>query len=282
MRSIALTVFQGRAGDHNDLAIPGAASVGLALSDELDQMPVIIGTPEAAMNADWGLELAAARHTLEKMSEHYDRVLSNGHLPVTALTRCAVALATLPVVAKYRPDAVVVWFDAHADLNTPETSTTGYLGGMAISGAAGLWRSGLGAALNLTNVILVGVRDVDLAEQKLIDRGLVRAIPVNDDLKQALKSAISDRPVYIHLDCDVLNPGIVPTDYQVEGGLSLASLHDAMKILAQNEIVGFEIAEFENAWEVDGPPVSPRELLDAVRPLIEQALTQRCRDGLIG
>lgn len=282
MGSIVLTVFQGRAGDHNDLAIPGAASVGLALSDELGQRPIVIGTPEAAINADWTLELAAAMPALENMSEHYDRVFTHGHLPVTALTRCAVALATLPVVAKHRPDAVVVWFDAHADLNTPETSTTGYLGGMAISGAAGLWKSALGTELDLANVILVGVRDVDSAEQVLIDGGPVRAIPADDDLERALKAAISDRPVYIHLDCDVLNPGIVPTDYQVEGGLSLASLHDAMKILAQNEIVGFEIAEFQNAWEVGGPPISPWQLLDAVNPVIERMSVQRRRDGLIG
>lgn len=45
------------------------------------------------------------------------RVLS-GVVPVTALTRCAVALATLPLIASHHPDAVVVWFDAHADINT--------------------------------------------------------------------------------------------------------------------------------------------------------------------
>lgn len=282
MSSIELSVFQGLAGDRNDLAIPGAASIGSMLSEKVRRPPTFIGTPKAAINADWTLELDAAMPALEKMSEHYDRIFTNGDLTVTALTRCAVALATLPVVAKHRPDAVVVWFDAHADLNTPETSTTGYLGGMAISGAAGLWRSGLGTELDLANVILVGVRDVDAAEQTLIDGGLVRAIPVNDDLERTLKLAISDRPVYIHLDCDVLNPGIVPTDYQVEGGLSLASLHDAMKILAQSEIVGFEIAEFQNAWEVGGPPVSPRQLVDAVHPLIERMSVQRRRDGLIG
>lgn len=282
MSSIELSVFQGLAGDRNDLAIPGAASIGSMLSDELGQRPTFIGRPEAAINADWKLELTAAMPALETMAEHYDRVFANGDVPVTALTRCAVALATLPVVAKHRPDAVVVWFDAHADFNTPETSTTGYLGGMAISGAAGLWTSGLGTELDLANVVLVGVRDVDSAEQKLIDGGRVRAIPVNDDLGGALKTAISDRPVYIHLDCDVLNPGIVPTDYQVEGGLSLASLHDAMKILAQNEIVGFEIAEFQNAWQADGPPISPRQLIDAVHPLIERISTQRRLNGLIG
>ncbi|WP_275477567.1 arginase family protein [Aureimonas ureilytica] len=42
-------------------------------------------------------------------------------------SRCAVSIATLPVVAKHHPDACVVWFDTHADLNTPESTTSGYL-----------------------------------------------------------------------------------------------------------------------------------------------------------
>ncbi|WP_444847916.1 arginase family protein [Duganella caerulea] len=53
---------------------------------------------------------------------------------MTASSRCAASLATLPVVARHRPDACVVWFDAHADLNTPSTTDSGYLGGM-VAGA---------------------------------------------------------------------------------------------------------------------------------------------------
>jgi arginase family enzyme len=52
---------------------------------------------------------------------------------------------TLPVMARYHPDALVVWFDAHGDLNTPESTTTDYLGGLALSGPVGMWESGLGS-----------------------------------------------------------------------------------------------------------------------------------------
>ena len=81
------------------------------------------------------------------MATELDRVFTSGLTPLTASSRCAVALATLPVVAAHRPDAVVVWFDAHADLNTPENTTTGYLGGLAYSGPLGHWDSGLGSGL---------------------------------------------------------------------------------------------------------------------------------------
>lgn len=73
----------------------------------------------------------------------------------------------------------------------------------------------------------------------------------------------------MHLDCDVLEPGIVPTDYEHEGGLSLNDLRICCETIAEHEFVGIEIAEFQNSWEIDGPPVPPTELLDALGPLIE-------------
>jgi arginase family enzyme len=202
------------------------------------------------------------------MSRHYDSIYAKGMRPLTVLTRCAVALATLPVVARNYPDACVVWLDAHADLNTPETSTSGYLGGMAISGAAGLWPSGLGGELALKNVILVGVRDIDPAERDLIDAHGVQLIPQQENLASTIVDAIGGRPVYVHLDCDVLNSGIVPSDYQVDGGLTLPDLRRISEALADGEIVGVEIAEFQYAWEEGGLPVSPAELLDAIAPLV--------------
>jgi hypothetical protein len=55
-----------------------------------------------------------------------------------------------------------------------------------------------------------------------------------------------------------LNPGIVPTDYYThEGGLSLADLRVACEVIAQGEVIGIEIAEFQNSWSSNGMPVSP-------------------------
>jgi arginase len=269
---VVLTVFQGRAGDHNARAIPGAAALGKRLSDMLGLTPIVIGTPEPPLNLGWQRELEMAMPSLRAMAEHYDAVLGSGSVPLTASSRCAVSLATLPPLAKHCPDACVVWFDAHPDLNTPDTTATGYLGGLSLSGPAGLWESGLGAGLRLSNVVLVGARDIDSAEQAVIDAGAVRLVAPGKDFGRRLREAVGGRPVYVHLDCDVLNPGIVPTDYRHEGGLSLADLREACGILAQNEVVGLEIAEFENAWEVGGAPVSPDPILDAVMPLIRKLI----------
>jgi arginase len=264
----ALTIFQGRVGDHNERGFTGAAAVGAEWQRRLGLSAVTVGTPEPPLNTGWREELAAAHSTLLEMSRRLDAVYAAGQVPVTALTRCAVALATVPVMARYHPDALVVWFDAHADLQTPDTTTTGYLGGLALSGPMGLWESGLGSGVRPNHVVLGGARDIDPPEQRLIDDGAVRHIPVGPSMVDDLDSAIDDRPVYFHLDCDVLEPGTVPTDYRVPNGMSLDELGSVARRLAENRIVGVEVAEFEGSWAETGRPGDPGPLLDALAPLV--------------
>ncbi len=272
MPQAMLTIFQGRCGDHNNLAMPGALAVGEMLAERTGLPPTVIGTPQAALSTGWQQELDAAYPTLRAMAEHFNAMLEQGARPLTALTRCAVSLATLPALARHRPDACVVWFDAHADLNTPATTTSGYLGGLALSGPAGMWDTGLGAGLALSSIILVGQRDLAPAEQVLIDNGQVTMIPPGPTLAADLRIALAGRPAYIHLDCDVLEPGIVPTDYRCDNGLSLDDLRHACAVIAEHELVGMEIAEFQNAWTAGGPPVSPAQLLDAIQPALTRLL----------
>ncbi|POX42760.1 arginase [Streptomyces sp. Ru73] len=270
--SPVVTHFAARAGDHNDRAMQGSGMIAAELASRLDTAPVVVGTPEPALCTNWKDELAAARPALRAMAQQYEHVFHSGGTPVTALSRCAVALATLPVLAKYRPDAVVVWFDAHADLNTPESTTTGYLGGLALSGPLGMWDTGLGDGLKAENVILCGARDIDPPEQSLIDQGVVTLLGMGPALTTRLRAAIAGRPVYVHIDCDVLEPGIVPTDYVVPHGLTLEDLNALADVLAEHEVVGLEIGEFEAGEGLTGnDTTSPGPLLDALQPLLEGA-----------
>jgi len=164
MTEPALSCFAGRAGHHTDRLVRGA--------------PL----------------LAAALPALTKLATRIDTVLDTGGVPVSAIGVCSVALATVPAVARHRPDAVVVWFDAHADLNTPATSMTGFLGGMALAGPLGLWDSGLGSGLAQGRVVLVGSRDLDPPEHDLVDSGRVALVPVADDMAARLRAVIAGRP----------------------------------------------------------------------------------------
>lgn len=266
--TVALTHFAGRVGDHNDRAMAATPLLAEVLAERLSVSATVIGQQRSAQPTAWDEELRLAAPELRTMAEHYENLLSRGATPVTALSRCAVALATLPVVAKHRPDAVVVWFDAHADLNTPLTTATGYLGGLALSGPLEMWDSGLGAGLASTNAILVGTRDLDPAERELVDSGSVTLVPVGSTMADELRRMVDDRPAYVHIDCDVLDPGTVPTDYRVPFGMTLAQLNACATALTRSELVGVEIGELEVD---DSDPHSYRpaqKIVDALEPLL--------------
>ena len=266
-----INCYQGRAGDRNGLAVPGARLVAQAIAERLALPVENICEPQPFLNATWDQELDVALGDLSVLASRLDQVFRLGQMPVTALTRCAAAIATLPVVVRHHPEVCVVWFDAHADLNTPQMSSSGYLGGMALSGPAGLWSSGLGAGLSVDNIVLVGARDMDPCELALVESGQVKLVPAGvASLPDALTEAVAGRPVYVHLDCDVLEPGIVPTEYRVPGGLSLDDLRGACAALARMDVVGLEIAEFQCAWEQGGQPASPANLVGALEPLLSR------------
>lgn len=266
--------FAGRAGDHNDLAMVGSRELAAALATRLETQPTVIGSPETALSAGWAEELAASMPTLRAMADRLDQVLAAGMTPVSASSRCAVALATLPVVAAHRPDAVVVWFDAHADLNTPGNTMTGYLGGLAYSGPLGLWDSGLGSGLAAGNAVLVGARDIDPPEMDLINAGDVALVKVGPSMAQELREVIAGRPVYVHIDCDVLDAGTVPTDYRVPDGMTLEDLRATAEVLAENDVVGIEVGELESAADPHTPPSYVTRLLDALDPLLDAVVRE--------
>lgn len=98
---------------------------------------------------------------------------------------------------------------------------------VSATGAAGEWNTGFGHGIDLANVILVGARDLDPPEQERIDAGQIALVPVDPDLGRRLVQAIGGRPVYIQLDCDFLDAGLLATEYQSPNGLSYADLREA-------------------------------------------------------
>lgn len=138
---------------------------------------------------------------------------------------------------------------------------------MVLTGAAGLWETGLGRDLTLGQVVLVGSRDLDPAERMRIGNGEITLVEDGPDLGARLREAIRDRRIYIHVDCDVLEPGLVPSEYQVPGGLSLHDLTQACTVLARYEVLGAEVAEFEGEWP-NGETDDGHSIIEAIEPLL--------------
>jgi arginase len=268
MKPGSLIVYRGRAGDRNIRGTAGAQLLGATLARRHALTVTYVSAPKPPLPTTlWHEQLAAARADLQAFADAFRASLRDSQRALVTMGRCAAGLATIPVVAQRFPEACVVWFDAHGDSNLPSSSEAPYLGGMVITGAAGHWDSGLGSGLKLSNVVLVGARDLDPHERRLVASGALRLLSPGPDLPRRLAEAVGERDVYVHLDCDVLEPGIVPIEYEVKGGLSLQSLRACAEVLARRRIVGVEIAEFEASW-ADGSPANAEELAEAIEPLI--------------
>lgn len=87
----AYTVFQGRAGDPDDLAMSGARATGDYLARRTGMQPRIPGKPEAALNRGWREELEAAMPNLRAVKARFEEVLTSGAVSVAAIRRCVVA-----------------------------------------------------------------------------------------------------------------------------------------------------------------------------------------------
>jgi arginase len=89
-----------------------------------------LGVPEPAISLGWRENLAKASPYLRDVAGQLDDLMRHHRMPFIFANRCGVSLATIAATLRHRPDAKIVWCDAHGDFNTPAMTPTGYLGGM--------------------------------------------------------------------------------------------------------------------------------------------------------
>lgn len=245
-QQIDVIISQGRVGDRTAGALPGALKAGLALSELVGVSPRIVGVPSEPRTDDWSESLPAASDTIAALRSALRASLSAGRRPVLVTNTCGASLGTLPTVAERFPDAVVLWIDAHGDFNTPATTESGYLGGMVLAAACGLWDSGHGAGLAPEQVIVIGARDIDAAEAELLQANGVRVLAPADSTAERVAELVGDRDVWVHVDWDVLEPGYIPAAYRVQDGLLPHQVTALFAALDADRIRGVEFAEFED------------------------------------
>ncbi|WP_226533192.1 arginase family protein [Microbacterium paraoxydans] len=256
----SVIVSQGRVADRTDGALVGARRVGEAVSTLLAIESRIIGTPSPSAIDDWSVALPAAEATLSGLRTAVKDALATGTTPLLITNTCAASLGTLPAAAAHHPEAVVLWIDAHGDFNTPDTTESGYLGGMVLAAACGLWESGHGAGLDPKQVLVVGGRDIDATEGQLLADAGVTVIPPSGSTPERILEWVAGRPVWIHVDWDVLEPGYIPAAYRVGGGLLPHQIAAIFAALPSDSVRGIELAEFE-AGDADVPEHVSVELI---------------------
>jgi len=208
------------------------------------------GEPHAAGHRD---DLRDAHGCLLEAGGQIDDALEAGRIPILLVGDCSICVSTLPVVVRHRPDVRVLWLDAHPDFNTPDTSASGYLGGMGLAGACGLWDTGFGAGLDPARVIMFGVRDVDGLERVALDRCGVHRL--------GEPAQLQGMELFVHVDLDVLDPEFHPATFPAPLGLAPAALLEVLAYVADEAtLVGAEVTS--------AAPGYAQVAADALAPLL--------------
>ena len=208
-----------------------------------------------------GAAILKVCQSLEKQT--YEAV-ANGSVPITLGGDHSLAVGSVSGVSRAFRDkgrkVGLIWVDAHADINTPDSSPTGNVHGMPLAHLLGMGHKdfarlgGFSPKIDPRNVVLVGIRDVDRAEAVNIRKSGIRVFSMQEIdrygmgvvTEQAIDMA-SDGTAGFHLsfDIDAVDPGNAPGTGTVKrGGLTYRESHLLMELCADSErMIGLDVVE---------------------------------------
>lgn len=216
-------------------------------------------------DSEWTAEIRTSFELMRMLSGAVREAVESGRFPIVLAGNCSTAVGT---VAGLGPGTAVAWFDAHADFNTPETTATGFLDGTALAILTGRCWTQLAATVPEfapvpdRAVCLIGTRDIDSLEGRLLGESQVDVIPPSS-LRTGLRSTLAavaehtDR-IYVHLDLDVLDAGLARANsYAIGGGLTIDDIEFALSEIARtNPIAAVTLSAFDPASDTDGVAVT--------------------------
>ena len=214
------------------------------------------------------VEVATAFELDSLVSESVCRAVAGGEFPLVLSGNCNTSVGTL-AGANSEEGLGIVWFDGHADFNTPETTTTGFSDGMGLAIAVGhCWKTMAAGVpgfrpVEEENVVLVGAREIEPAEEKRLAASAIAVVGTDVIRREGLRvfeetldglRARVER-VYVHLDLDVLDPEAVgqANEFAPEDGLGARELEAAIEMVRQRfNIAAAGIASYDPAFDGDG------------------------------
>ncbi len=194
------------------------------------------------------------------LQEVVSGVMREGHLPIILGGDHSISIGSVAGVASECKSFGVIWFDAHGDMNTEETTPSGNIHGMPLAVNLGLGHDtlvkigGFSPKVKPENVVLVGIRSIDENEAKLIRETGVKCytMPEIDRrgmgpvMEEAIKIAANGTEgIHLSLDLDALDPTFAPgVGTPVNGGVTYREGHLAMEILAAaNKLISVDVVE---------------------------------------
>lgn len=196
----------------------------------------------------------------KNLCDMVQNVVAQGHLPIILGGDHSIAIGSLAGMAQSSKNYGVIWFDAHGDMNTEDTTPSGNIHGMPLAVSLGYGHDdlvgigGLKGKVNPKNVVLVGIRSIDSDEARLVAEAGIRCYTMAEIdrrgmaqvMTEAIKIATDGTDgVHLSLDLDALDPMFAPgVGTPVNGGVTYREGHLAMEMLAaSNALVSVDCVE---------------------------------------
>jgi arginase len=228
----------------------------------------------------WGVSITTIRHEREPpaevatafelqdmVSRQVRAAVEEDQLPLVLSGNCNTA-AVGSLAGAGAEDLGIVWFDAHGEFNTPETTTTGFIDGMGLAIAVGhCWKEMVKGVPGFSpipeeNVVMAWVRAADVAEQERFDASRVTVVGPDTESQgmRAFADTLDDLRsrvgrVYVHLDLDVLDAAEVgmANEYGIRGGIDVGQLEAALDMVRERfTIAAAGIASYDPSFDTDG------------------------------
>lgn len=225
------------------------------LFDEIHDMgDIAIGRPEVVVDKESNLrnlDLVSEKSAL--LAEKVDEVIQSGSFPLVLGGDHSIAIGTLAGVSKHYSSLGVIWYDAHGDLNTAETSPSGNIHGMPLAVSLGIGHRSLTDIEGYTpkvkpeNVVIIGARSLDEGEKDLIKEKGIKVYTMHEIDRLGMAKVMEETIAYLKdktdgvhlsLDLDGLDPHDAPgVGTPVMGGISYRESHLAMEMLEESGII---------------------------------------------
>ena len=193
------------------------------------------------------------------LCQEVTKAMEEGKIPVVLGGDHSIAIGSIFGVLQKKKNLGVIWFDAHGDINTNDTSPSGNIHGMPVSvlmgiGPEELTSIGNGEFLKRENIVYVGSRDLDPEERKAMKEQGIKVFTMYeiDDMgiKKVMEEAIriageGTDGIHVSFDMDAMDPEIAPgTGTKVPGGMGYRETHYALEMIAKSDkLVSVEFVE---------------------------------------
>lgn len=213
-----------------------------------------VPTPETYEIGDTKLKyLREIVRVNEELAQTVSHVMEKGRFPLVLGGDHSIAIGTIAGVSRLQKRTGVIWFDAHGDLNTAETSPSGNIHGMPLAASLGLGHpdltncAGEGPKVSPEHVALIGVRSLDEGEKRTIQENGIHVFTMHEIDRMGMAKVVEEAlnivtngtdGVHLSLDLDGIDPNEAPgVGTPVAGGVTYRESHLALEIISQADVL---------------------------------------------